>query len=83
MNQKDIAEANDPDLRASVAAMGRAAELARKTAIQTDTNLIVVKDGKLTRIPAQVLRAIADREADASRLHASSGRSPTCSSRMP
>jgi len=37
-------------------AMIRAAEDARKTAIQTGTNLIVVKDGKLTRIPAQVLR---------------------------
>ena len=57
MKTKDIAKAKDPDLRASVAAMNRAAELARKTAIQTDTNLIVVKDGKLTRIPARSLRA--------------------------
>jgi hypothetical protein len=56
MTMKSIQEAKDPDLRASVAAMIRAAEVARKTAIQTDTNLIVVKDGKLTRIPAQVLR---------------------------
>ena len=53
---RDIQEAKDPDLRASAAAMRRAAEAARKTAIQTGTNLIVVKDGKLTRIPAQVLR---------------------------
>jgi hypothetical protein len=56
MTMKSIQEAKDPDLRASVAAMIRAAEDARKTAIQTGTNLIVVKDGKLTRIPAQVLR---------------------------
>ncbi len=56
MNTKDISEAKDPDLRASVAAMQRAAELARKTAIQTGTDLIVVRDGKLTRIPPQALR---------------------------
>lgn len=57
MKTKTITEARDPDLRASVAAMSRAAELARETAIRTDTNLVVVKDGKLTRIPAQALRS--------------------------
>jgi hypothetical protein len=56
MKPKDIREAKDPDLRASSAAMIRSAKLARKTAIQTDTNLIVVKDGKIIRIPAQALR---------------------------
>ena len=59
MKTKTITEARDPDLRASVAAMSRAAELARETAIRTDTNLVVVKDGKLTRIPAQALRSAA------------------------
>jgi hypothetical protein len=53
---KNIEEANDPDLRASFAAMKRAAEAARRTAIQTGTDLIVVKDGKITRIPAKDLR---------------------------
>ncbi len=57
MNTKDITEAKDPDLRASAAALRRAAELARKTAIQTDTNLVIVKDGKLTRVPPHALRA--------------------------
>ena len=57
MNPKPITEAKDPDLRASVAAMQRAAALARETAIRTDTDLVVVKDGQLVRIPAQVLRA--------------------------
>jgi len=56
MNPKDITEAKDPDLRASMAAMQRAAESARKTAIQTGTDLIIVKDGKLTRVSAQTLR---------------------------
>lgn len=54
---KDIQNAQDPDLRASAAALRRAAAAARERAIQTGTNLIVVKDGKLTRIPAQALRA--------------------------
>lgn len=53
---KDIREAKDPDLRASAAALQRAAKLARKVAIQTDTNLVIVKDGKLIRVPAETLR---------------------------
>jgi hypothetical protein len=56
MTMKNIQEAKDPDLRASAAAMSRAAAAARKTAIQTGTNLIIMKDGKLTRITAQTLR---------------------------
>ncbi len=56
MKTKDITEAKDPDLRSSGAALLRAAALARKTAISTDTHLIVMKDGQLTRIPAQALR---------------------------
>ncbi len=59
MTMKNIQEAKDPDLRASAAAMIRAAAAARKTAIETGTNLIIVKDGKLTRIPAQTLRDMA------------------------
>jgi len=55
----DISEAKNPDLRASVAAMGRAAQLARETAIRTGTNLVVMRGGKLTLIPAQALRSAA------------------------
>ena len=53
---QDLSKAKNPDLRASLAAMQRAAEQARKTAMQTDTALVVVKDGKLLRIPAAQLR---------------------------
>ena len=56
MKIKDISEARDPDLRGSVAAMGRAAELARQTAIQTGTRLVLVKDGKVTRILPPTMR---------------------------
>ena len=56
MTPQDLSKAKNPDLRASLAAMQRAAEQARKTAMQTDTALVVVKDGKLLRIPAAQLR---------------------------
>lgn len=62
MSTHDISTAKDPDLRASIAAMQRAAALARKTAIQTDTHLVIMEDEKLVRLSADELRRIADRE---------------------
>jgi hypothetical protein len=56
MTKKDISEAKNPDLRGSQAAILRAAELARHKAIQTGTDLIVVQDGKIVRIPANELQ---------------------------
>lgn len=56
MRQNDIARAKNPDLRGSLAAMRRAAALARKTAIQTDTEIVVVQAGKPVHIPAKLLR---------------------------
>ena len=56
MTQQELSEAKNPDLRGSLAAMRRAAEMARKTAIQTDTEIVVVKGGKPVRIPAAELR---------------------------
>ena len=55
MNKKDISTAKDPDLRGSLPALRRASEQARKTAIQTGTNLVLVKDGQTVRIPAERL----------------------------
>ena len=52
MNANDLAQAKDPDVRAALGALRRAAQLARKTAIQTDTHLVIVKDGRLQRITA-------------------------------
>ena len=63
MKMKDISEAKDPDLRASVAAMHRAAQMARETAIRTGTDLVVMKNGQIIRIPAQVLRAEASEKS--------------------
>lgn len=56
MTQQELSKAKNPDLRASLAAMRRAAEMARKTAIQTDTEIVVVRDGKPVRITAEELR---------------------------
>lgn len=56
MSQRDLSEAKNPDLRASLAAMRRAAEMAHTTAIQTNTGIVIVQDGKPVRITADELR---------------------------
>jgi hypothetical protein len=62
MNGNDISNAKDPDLRASLGALRRAAQQARKTAIQTETNLVIVKDGRMQRVSADELRQQANAE---------------------
>jgi len=56
MTQQELSKAKNPDLRASLAAIRRAADMARRTAIQTDTEIVIVKDGKAVRITAEELR---------------------------
>lgn len=56
MNANDISNAKDPDLRASLDALRRAAQQARQTAIQTETSIVIVKDGRMQRISADELR---------------------------
>lgn len=56
MNKPDISQAKNPDLRASLAALQRAAKMARQTAIQTNTAIVLVQDGKLVKITAQQLQ---------------------------
>jgi len=55
MTPKDISESKNPDLRASLNALWRAGELARKIAIQTGTDLIIVRDGQIVRISPEEL----------------------------
>lgn len=62
MSTKDISNAKDPGLRASLGALRRAAQQARKTAIQTETNFVIVKDGRMQRISADELRQQANTE---------------------
>ena len=56
MNPTDISSARDPDLRAAPEALKRAAEAARRNAIQTNTGIVVVRDGKRVLIYADDLR---------------------------
>lgn len=56
MKAQDLSKAKDPDLRASLAAMRRAAALARKVAMQTDTGIVIVQDNELRYITAEELR---------------------------
>lgn len=48
---KDLSQAKDPALRGALAALQRSAAEARRIAIQTRTDLIVMRNGRLTRIP--------------------------------
>ena len=56
MTQEELWKAKNPDLRNSLIAMKRAAEMARQIAIQTNTAIVLFKDGKVVRIPADQLR---------------------------
>lgn len=47
---------SDPEIRDALNAMQRAALLARETAIQTNTAIIIIKDGKQVRVTADELR---------------------------
>ena len=55
MNTRDISEAKDLLLRASLAEMQRAAGLACPTAIETNTRIVLFIDGQAVRIPAAEL----------------------------
>lgn len=56
MTQKDLSKAKDPELLASIQAIKRAAAMARKIAVQTDTGIVIMKDEKLVRVSAEQLR---------------------------
>jgi len=56
MRPDDIHKAKDQDIPASLAAMKRAAALARELAIQTNTAIIVLKDEQIVRLTAKELR---------------------------
>ncbi|MEI8209670.1 MAG: hypothetical protein WCG16_10725 [Methylococcales bacterium] len=53
MKATELQRAKNPDLIASVTAIK---QLARQTAIQTNTAIVVIKDGVLCRITAEELK---------------------------
>lgn len=56
MTQTDFSAAKNPKLRGSLAAIRRAAEMARRTAIETETGIVVVERGRRIHISAEELR---------------------------
>ena len=50
MNQKKIELAKDPDLAGSWVAIRRAAKRAKQVAVSTNTELVVLRDGKRVRV---------------------------------
>jgi hypothetical protein len=62
MTQQELALARNADLRASLSAIQRAALQARRIAIQTNTAIVVMRDGALTRVEAEELRKELARE---------------------
>lgn len=63
MSKHDISETATPEVLAALEALRRAAQLARKVAIDTNTDLIVVRDGRTVHIPPAMLRREAEAEA--------------------
>lgn len=57
MDKKDIANAKNPDLRASMNALRRASGLAIQTAIQTNTAIVIMEDGEIVRISGEELQS--------------------------
>lgn len=53
MNTKSIQQAHDPDLANSLAALQRAGQRARETALQTGTLLAVWRDGQCVLTPPE------------------------------
>jgi hypothetical protein len=56
MTQDQISRARDKDIPASLIAMQRAARMAREQAVRTDTAIVVMRNDKPVRIPADELR---------------------------
>lgn len=56
MTQADLSLAKNPKLRGSLVAIRRAADMARETAIQTGTGIVVVQGGKRVHITDAQLR---------------------------
>jgi hypothetical protein len=57
MIEQELSMAKDKSLAGALAAMRRAARVARELAVRTGTAIIVLRDGKLVRVSADELRA--------------------------
>ncbi len=57
MDASRLSKAKDPNLAASFIALKRAAKIARETAIQTGTGIVVMRGDELVYLSAQALQA--------------------------
>jgi len=71
---KDTQQPKSFDMSAVMRALRKASQQARETAIQTNTAIVVVEDGKLVHIPAKQL--VAEAKAKAASSPNASGTSP-------
>jgi hypothetical protein len=56
MTQQELDKAKDRDLAGSLAAMRRAAKMARELAVRTGTAVVISKNRQLVRVTADELR---------------------------
>lgn len=56
MTAQELALAKDKDLVASLQAIKRAADLARKQAIQTGTEIVIMRDQQIVHVSAEQLQ---------------------------
>lgn len=57
MTAQELIYAKDKDLPASLLAIQRAAELARKTALETNTGIAIIRDNQIIHVSAEQLRS--------------------------
>ena len=56
MNPETLLNAKNPLLAASFVALKRAAKIAREIAIQTNTSIVIMRDGKIVHLSAEQLK---------------------------
>lgn len=56
MRPQELSRAKDKDLPASLQAIKRAADLARKQAIQTGTEIVIMRDQQIVHVSAEQLQ---------------------------
>ncbi|WP_347989133.1 hypothetical protein [Methylomonas sp. AM2-LC] len=56
MKASELILAKNPDLIASLAAIKRAAQMARQIAIQSNTGIVVIKSGEICKVSADELK---------------------------
>jgi len=57
MTAQELIYAKDKDLPASLLAIKRAADLARKTALETNTGIAIFRDNQIIHVSAEQIRS--------------------------